>query len=245
MTDIFRQVRWFALVLGSIFVCLTGCNSYRQVPRIYRNPYPQPKIFAVTIFRNLSGSEDIDVMAVTDAFYAELKNADARSFQVVPVNRVLAALADLGLSNVNHPADVATLANALEVDGIIVGAVTQYNPYFPPRLGMNVQLFLRDEYNRSPAAKYLGPKEMARAAVSFRFNVDNPVQPTNTVDRIIDARDDNVVKRLKKYTKSKRISAGPAGWKKYATTENYPYFVSHEIVGELLARERDRLAAQQ
>lgn len=231
-------------MLGLIFASLTGCDSYSQVPRMYRNPYPQPKIFAVTIFRNLSGSEDIDVMAVTDAFYAELKNADARSFQVVPVNRVLAALADLGLSNVNHPADVAALAKVLEVDGIIVGAVTQYNPYFPPRLGMSVQLFLREKYEQSPAAKYVGSKEMARAAVDFSFIVKHPVEPTNAVDRIIDARDDNVVKRLKKYIKSKRISAGPAGWKKYTTTENYPYFVSHEIVGELLARERDRLAAQ-
>jgi len=246
MTVVLRQVRWLALVLGLILALLNGCSNRHKVPRIYHNPYPQQKSFAITPFRDLSGSGNLDVMAVTDAVYAELKHADSRNFQVIPLNRVLAALADLGFENVNRPADVAALADALAVDAVIVGAVTQYDPYFPPRLGMSVQLFLREKKDENVAisSKHINPKDLAQAAGPFELNVNNPVKPKSTVDRIIDAREDNVVARIEQYTKNRRSNAGPAGWRKYATTQNYPYFVAHEIVGELLALERDRLAAK-
>lgn len=245
MTNILRQVGMSALVLGGALILLTGCARPQQVARIYRCPYPQPKTFAVTIFRNLSGSEDIDVMAVTDAFYAELKSTDARNFQVVPVNRVLATLVNLGLDNVNSPADVALVADALAVDAVIVGAVTQYDPYFPPRLGMSVQLFLREDFNEAETdTKHVDARKLAQAATNFTLQVASPVVPKTAVDRIIDAKDDLVVARLIEYAQIRSTNTGPAGWKKYATTENYPFFVSHEIVGELLALERDRLFDQ-
>lgn len=245
MTQLFRQTKASFLPLGLVLVLLNGCASHHQVTRVYHSPYPQPKTFAITVFRNLSGSDDVDVMAVTDAFYAELKRADATSFQVVPVNRLLAVLADLGLENVKNPADSGALADALGVDAIIVGAVTQYDPYFPPRLGMTVQLFLRDKNDRPRTdAKHVDPRKLAQAGVNFELNVAEPVKPKTAVDRIIDARDDQVVARLKEYAATKRTNTGPAGWKKYATTQNYPYFVAHEIVGEMLALERDRLDAQ-
>ena len=229
------------VVMGLIGMMSAACRrDVAPINRIYYNPYPRQQSMVVTPFLNQSGCENLDPMAVTDEFYAELQQVEG--LQVVPVNRVLAALAQLGLAKVSSPAEALALAKALDADSVMVGSITQYDPYPPPKVGMAVQLYARDRQdNQQTEALHVNPGEMARAAKNLELSIGQYMQPRAAVVRILDADRDEVIKRIKQYAEKRSGRKSPTGWQTYTTSRNYLRFVAHEIIGELLAQERFRL----
>jgi hypothetical protein len=61
-------------------------------------------------------------------------------FEVVPVNVVERTIQDHRL-DLRGPADARRLAQILNVDAVVVGAVTDYTPYYPPRMGLQVEWY--------------------------------------------------------------------------------------------------------
>lgn len=232
------------MVLGILcFGCRRpGANS---IKRIYHNPYPLERTLAVTPFRNLSGSSYLDVMAVTDEFATELQTIDG--LQVVPVNRVLAALVALGMDNVTSPQEAIALAGNLGVDGVIVGAVTRYDPYRPPKIGMLVQLYSRDQADRPNAennAQFVNPGQIATQPRRLDMATPAALDPRSGVARVFDADQNAVIDRIKEYASTRSGERSPTGWETYLTTRKYLQFVSHEVIGELLAQEDQWLQTQ-
>ena len=229
------------MVVGLV---LLGC-AHKDIRRIYHNPYPQQRSLAVVPFKNQSGSQVLDVMATTDEFITELQQV--QGLQVIPVNRVLAKLNDLGMTHVETPTDVMTVADALDVDGVFVGSITRYEPYPPPMIGMTVQLYARKAIvEKGQGSRFhVDPADLALAAKPFELASTQPVTPQAMAIQIVDARQDQVVQRLREYAKNRKQDPTPLGWKRYTTQRNYLRFVSHEIIGELLAQEQGRLFARQ
>ena len=64
-------------------------------------------------------------------------------FEVVPLGVVEEAIIDEHI-DLSTPADVRRLAQVLDVDAVIVGAVTDFSPYYPPRCGMRVEWYSRN-----------------------------------------------------------------------------------------------------
>ncbi len=220
-----------------------GCRT-SQVQRAYRNPYPQPRSLAVVPFINQSGSEDLDVLAVTDEFYTELQLVEG--FTVVPVNRVLAAMNQLGLTGISSPDDAFSIADNLGVDSVIIGSITQYDPYPPPRVGMAVQLYVREQRkNTSASDDPFKPGTLVRQAQPFEMPYGPELRPRAGLARIIDADQKDVVERLKKYAQSRTGQQRPASWRSYTTQRNYLRFVAHEIIGELIDQEKNWLKTQE
>lgn len=230
-----------------IAVVLLGCDTGSRIERIYHSPYPPEYSIAIVPFRNLSGTSALDVMAVTDEFYFELQQVkvlDARSnrtLQVVPVNRVLAALTELGFQNVGNPEDVMALANNLGADVVIVGLVTEYEPYRPPQIGMMLQLYVREQLDDKGWSSSVDAKELATTGTSFELPVDLLMKPKTMVVRMFDAGQKDVIEQIKKYARNRKADTTPSGWEKILTSKNYLSFVCHEMIGELLAQERQRL----
>ncbi len=75
---------------------------------------------------------------VAQAYAAEL--AEVPGFVVIPVSQVETAMRIHGL-RLEKDEDVRRLAQILEVDAVVVGVVTEYTPYYPPRLTMQVPWF--------------------------------------------------------------------------------------------------------
>lgn len=238
---------WKTVLLTVTFALLTilvgaGCTSGSSDKWLFRNPYfPEKWTLAVVPFTNLSGSDALDTDAVTDEFYTELQQiGDDSGIQVIPYNRVLSAMHRLQIEKLNE-SDVTALAETLGVDAIIVGTISRYDPYPPPLVGMIVQLYDRKDFRALPSADHINPGDLARQGKSLDLRSSPDLKPTTMVIRIMDAGDNDVIERIKQYAREKGAMKSPSGWETYKTSRNYLKFVSHEVIGELLALQKTKL----
>ncbi|GIW92326.1 MAG: hypothetical protein KatS3mg110_0367 [Pirellulaceae bacterium] len=122
---------------------LAGCCGCSLIPEIayqprYHNPFPQLHRIAILPFFNLSESPHVDADRVTLLYYEELQAIPG--FEVLPVGVVKQKLAESG-KLIDEKTDFQQLAQELGVDAVLVGAVTDYSPYYPPRLGLAVRWY--------------------------------------------------------------------------------------------------------
>jgi len=102
------------------------------------NPFPQISKVAVATFINASSESTLDGRKVAEAYAAEL--AEVPGYVVIPVSLAETAIRTYGIQ-LEKEKDVRRLAQILEVDAVAVGVVTEYTPYYPPRMSMQVQWF--------------------------------------------------------------------------------------------------------
>jgi len=122
-----------------------GCSLFPDVihePR-FHNPFPQLSRVAVLPFFNLSDQPHVNGVEVAKAYYNELQQVPG--YEVMPVGVVVRKLRAL-----DQPFDQATdfqaLARYLGVDVIIVGAVTDFDSYYPPRVGLATNWYTANPY---------------------------------------------------------------------------------------------------
>jgi len=128
------------LPLAALVVFQAGCMAFPDVVHepTYHNPFPQLSRVAVLPFNNLSGYDHIHPDQFALAYYNELQKIPG--FVVTPmkaVNQVMLA----EQITVSSPSDLRALAKRLNVDAVVVGAVTEFDPYYPPRLGLAVDWY--------------------------------------------------------------------------------------------------------
>jgi hypothetical protein len=99
-----------------------------------RNPVPGLESVAVAPFFNLSQERTVDGREFALAYYSELQKVPG--FEVLPVGVAERAMIDNGLT-MENPNDALELARILGVDAVVIGAVTDYDPY-SPRVGLKV-----------------------------------------------------------------------------------------------------------
>jgi len=130
---------------------------------------------------------------VGDIMASELSHVDG--FEVLPVSRVLAVLAGTGLDRVESPAHARAVADALGVDAILIFAVTEYDPYDPPVVGLAAQLY--------------GTR---RGEVESGFDpVQESRRPTAASERVVDGPDGLLAS----------FSDSPYGWRKYVVSQRH------------------------
>lgn len=124
----------------ALLVFCGGCQLMPDVvhkPTLH-NPFPQLSRVAIAPFFNASNEPTVDGRQFAIAYYNELQNVPG--FEVVPVGVVETELRNQKLP-LNSAADAQRLARALNVDAIVIGVVTDYSPYYPPRVGMQVKWY--------------------------------------------------------------------------------------------------------
>jgi hypothetical protein len=111
------------------------------------NPIVGLSTVAVAPFFNLSSERSVDGRRFAEAYYSELQKTPG--FDVVPVGVTEQAIAENQLQ-MSDPQDVLALARILNVDAVVVGAVSDYSPYYPPRIGMKVSWYTEKDCVFSP-----------------------------------------------------------------------------------------------
>jgi hypothetical protein len=123
-----------------VVILVTGCGLLPEVARqpTIHNPFPQLTKIAVAPFFNLSAEASVDGRQFGIAYFDELQAIPG--FEVVPIGVVEAAIRQNHIS-LETPSDVRLLAQLLRVDAVVLGAVTDYSPYYPPRCGLQIEWY--------------------------------------------------------------------------------------------------------
>ncbi len=127
-------------MLPLTLLLMGGCQFLPQVthqPTIY-NPFPQLAKVAVVPFFNMTDEPTLDGERVAWAYFTELQSVPG--FEVVPVATVQEVIQRHRLP-LGSAEEVRYLAQLLEVDAVVVGAITDYTPYYPPRFGLQVRWY--------------------------------------------------------------------------------------------------------
>lgn len=166
-------------------------------------PYPFVRRVAVAPLLNFSGDSGIDPLVATDLLASELTQLG--DITVVPVNRVLAALERGGVPGVRSPQHAIELCRVVGSDGVIVPAITEYDPYAPMTVGLALELYVLPELDplssgTRPVAA-LGPAPIAQ------------------MQRIFDASQKDVSEGVKRFGGRRASDAGPVDWRRYLVTQ--------------------------
>jgi hypothetical protein len=119
---------------------LVGCAAFpdRRVEPQYHNPFPQLHRVAVLPFYNQSAEPTVDGEEVALAYYNELQAIPG--FEVMPVGVAKQLLLASGIEP-RTGSDFQQLARQMGVDAVLVGSVTEFSPYYPPRIGLAVDWY--------------------------------------------------------------------------------------------------------
>ncbi len=109
------------------------------------NPFPQLKRVAILPFFNQSDQPSVDGDTVAKAYYAALQAIPG--FEVLPVG-VTAMQWRAYAAQYGEPrtgAEFQRLAQMMDVEAIVVGSVTDFDAYYPPRMAMTVHWYAANE----------------------------------------------------------------------------------------------------
>lgn len=126
---------WLSLILGILL--LPGCMVIRVTAR---NPIPQMTTIAIAPFFNLTQEPNsvVDGRRFALAYYSELQKT--QGFEVIPVGVVEATILQHRLE-LQNPEDALKLCELVKADAIVIGAVTDYDAYYPPRIALQVDWY--------------------------------------------------------------------------------------------------------
>lgn len=136
-----------AAALLAMCLMAVGCSLIPEARTrdSLHNPFPQLKRIAVLPFFNQSDSPHVDGEAVARAYYAALQGIPG--FEVLPVG--VTAIQWRGFaSQFGEPrtgAEFQRLAQMMDVEAIVVGSVTDFDSYYPPRMGLTVHWYAANE----------------------------------------------------------------------------------------------------
>lgn len=166
------------ILAGWMLLCALGLPGCFVLQVGVSNPAPNLPRIAVAPFVNLSAERSVDGRRFAEAYYTELQKVPG--FQVIPVGVVDSALHDYGL-NLDTPADMEKLIEILDVDGVCFGAITEYNPYYPPRLGLQISWYTtkHPEFQPGLPIEHPASKPYQRKGKRQKSWSENWLQPWN------------------------------------------------------------------
>ncbi len=230
------------LMIAAAFA-LPACSLEPKLtaPSALAAPYGQPQVWAIAPFINESGVSIVEGDRVADAFAIEAQLIDG--IDTLPVNRVISAMRRLGLTAVTTPAQARSLLNALGADGLIVGTVTAYDPYQPPKFGAAIALFISE----SARSQHFDPTKLTRARtdeIAPGMMPDNA--PSAQAAGIFDGSNHQTLVWLGEYATGRNEPGSAFGQRIYLVRMDlFTQFAAHRLLHDLLAREQARLAPVQ
>ena len=216
-----------------------GCANRRKDAKL-TSPYPRQVTVAIAPVFNYSGASKLDMLKVTDILFSELQQVDG--FSVIPVNRTLAQMQKEGINRITDAQQALSLARSLGADMIIISAITEYNPYYPPIVGVAMQLF--GVQGDTKQNNNIDPVAMARAASPLKFNagVDPKYWPKNQIQEIFNSRDKDILSEVRSFAKQRGTGDSPYKWELYLhSQEYYLRFVWYQTIHNLLDKEIERI----
>lgn len=211
----------------------SGCSLNHPVePVTVRNPVFGPITIAVAPAVNLSGSASFDRDRFADLMASEL--AFAEGVSVIPVSRVLGALAVEGLDGVESPSHAMDLASRVGADAMLVFAVTEYEPYEPPSIGISSQLYGR---RPRPSGGAMDPISLSRKArlVGATTGGGTSRGLLSHSQAVYNASHSSIAADIREFALRRDGDDSPYGWRKYVVSQReFIRFCCHQTIRALL-----------
>ncbi|TVQ32493.1 MAG: hypothetical protein EA376_05615 [Phycisphaeraceae bacterium] len=239
------SLRTALLALVTLTTIIGGCAGEKlREPRPLTWPHAAPgesTLWAVAPLRNESGVGVFDPLLVTDALASQVQQV--RGINVLPTNRVLGAMRTLNMQAVDSPESALRLAEALEVDAILVGSITAWEPYDPLQFGMSLAIFRPSDDGRSSSR--IDPRALQSAASDYGLFMsrDGSIAPSSFVAEHLHGANHEIQMAARAFAEGRHDPATALGWRRYlASMTLFTEFACYHLTERLLDAERIRHA---
>jgi hypothetical protein len=225
-----------AAVLSSLS---TGCQTRPAQPTVLKAPYLTERVWAVAPFANETGLNGVDGTMVADRFVSEIEQVDG--LRCLPLNRTLAAMKSLGMTGIRDIQQASTLMRTLQVDGLVLGTVTEWDPYRPLRFGAAIEVIsAADGADRKPID--LKELTMPTAEATGRGGATQLKAELSQGSRVFDARSNETLLELERYARGRFDPNSALGAQAYETRMDlFTRFGAFVLTRDLLEQEAARL----
>lgn len=227
----------FAVLAFAAAFTGVGCAQRLAQPIVLKAPYESERVWAVVPFANESGVSAVDGAAVADRFVSEIELVDG--LRCLPLNRTLGAMRSLGMTGVRDLQQAYTLMRTLQADGLVLGTVTDWNPYKPLRFGAAIEVVSAAEgADRRP----LDLKELTMPTTESVGGSAGPRAEVSQASRLFDARSNETLIELERYAEGRDSPESALGSKAYEMRlDLFSRFGAYVLVRDLLEQEAARL----
>jgi hypothetical protein len=233
--------RWIAIITFLFVACVVagGCAEKARPygrERQLALAGPQTRVWAVAPVLNLSGQRGVDPLLQADLLYQQLQTV--HGLTVIPVDKVAQVYASLRIEQVQTPEQAFAVIETLGCEGLVVGTVTQFDPYNPPKFGGSLQLFEKPGgYTRPPPPDV---RELVNAAAPPPTQSLPEAPQFLQVVGMYDAANGTVRDALLDYAAGRHEPAGPMAEREYfASMDRYAAFSWYTLTEQLLVRIRN------
>lgn len=222
--------------LMTLILAASGCHQPLQVNAPLVAPYEQ--IWAIAPLVNESGASVVDSLAVTDLLREEAEKI--HGVDAIPVQRTLEAMRAMDLGRIDSPAQARTLARLVGADAILVGVITAYDPYQPPKLGLTLQIYPAENVTDVSS---LDLRRLEAAATDPLEPSDPPRDPAfSGISQVVDAADNGVRIDLENFARGRTDPDTAFHWERFLVVMDlYTQYVCHRLLADLLFQERLRV----
>lgn len=226
-----------AVIVIGLTQSMVACAPRLVQPQILVAPYDDIQVWGVAPLINESGTTSVEVLRLTDSVQRALQ--ETQGIDAVPVNRIIGAMRQLDIDRMRTVQDVRGIMRLLDLDGLIVGSITAYDPYRPMLLGLAFDLYLReDASDRALDMRRLERSASDDTAISS-LGSDGPHARTAGM---FSASNHQVLKWLSDYADGRSVPDSAYGPDVFLVSmELYTQFAGHHLLADLLRQETARL----
>lgn len=239
----------FLLAALALVQLIAGCAPTRDtltVPQTLIAPYDVTRgdvLWAVVPLRNESGFSPLDVFQVSDKVVAAA--SQVQGIRCLPLNRTISGMRSLNLQELSTPDDAQKVAAALGVDGLIVGSVTAYDPYNPPKLGLALALYSRPGLLDKPGDTSIDTRKLTYQPTDYHYFSRSTFKdaPESVVSEFLDGRNHQIQMDVQRYASGRSDPTSAFAWRRYlASMDLFCEFGAWQSVSRLLDHEWLRVA---
>ncbi len=237
------------LAACAVLVGLGACAARTQQltpPAVLSSPYDTSRgevLWAVVPLRNETGTTTLDAFAISDKVVAAA--SQVRGVRALPLNRTIATMRALSMTQLADPADAKRLATEMGVDGLIVGSITAYDPYNPPTLGLSLALYARPGAMDTGGVTTIDTRTLQYQPTDYHYFPRSSFKesPASVISVHLDGKNHQVLMDVQNYARGRHDPTSAYGWKRYlASMDLFTEFAAWHAVGRLIDHEWIRLA---
>lgn len=240
-----RAGRCAAILLALCLVLLPGCTGGAAMDRInprLRAGYAEPMAWAVAPVINESGVSVVDPVALADVIAGEVQRVEG--INLIPVQRVLDAMRALDIGRVESVTDAESIARVVGANALLVGTLTAWDPYAPPRIGLTLQLYAAEGPGGGPF-----DTRVLSAAASDRYlpgGESTSDQPVASASNLFDGADNALRLDLMDFAAGRTKQESAFGWERFLVQMDlFAEYAANRLLADLLSQERLRVARGQ